>query len=404
LRAAYNRAVRAPNVIELFYPQTVALDGASDPCAGHTIKSDEYGCIAQGLHVGQTTPSNPASQYNGLLGGVSTLQPETATTKTAGVVLQPRFLPRFAATLDYWNIDLKNAVQGFGADAILADCVAKSTSGAPAPSCSLIHRNPGGSLWLSLQGYVEDLPHNVGGMKTDGFDFTTSYSMPLFNTGNLSASFTGTLLHRYRVDNGLTAPYDCVGYYGTTCGLIPKWRHKLRLTWQSDFGLGISGQWRHQSHVTYEGYSTNTTLAGTHYQQGAKFPAYDYFDLAATYSMLNHNLNLRAGINNIFDKSPPLALYSPECPILATNGDTGCNGNVWVGAYDTLGRYIYAGFTLDFLHHAPPAPPPAPLPVVTPPPPEAPATQTCPDGSVILATAACPAPPPPPPPVVPERG
>ena len=55
------------------------------------------------------------------------------------------------------------------------------------------------------------------------------------------------------------------------------------------------------------------------------------------------------------------------------------------------------------------APPPAPAPYVAPPPPPPPpppATQTCPDGSVILATDVCPAPPPPPPPPppAPERG
>lgn len=53
--------------------------------------------------------------------------------------------------------------------------------------------------------------------------------------------------------------------------------------------------------------------------------------------------------------------------------------------------------------------PPAPVPEVAPPPPPPPpppATQTCPDGSVILATDACPVPPPPPPPPppAPERG
>ncbi|MFL6728879.1 MAG: outer membrane protein [Sphingomicrobium sp.] len=53
---------------------------------------------------------------------------------------------------------------------------------------------------------------------------------------------------------------------------------------------------------------------------------------------------------------------------------------------------------------APPPPPPPPPPPMAPPPP--PATQTCPDGSVILATDACPMPPPPPPPPAPapERG
>jgi opacity protein-like surface antigen len=58
--------------------------------------------------------------------------------------------------------------------------------------------------------------------------------------------------------------------------------------------------------------------------------------------------------------------------------------------------------SLTYTFAAPPAPPLAPAP--PPPPPPAPATQTCPDGSVILATDACLVPPPPPPPPAPERG
>ena len=60
-RGSYNRAVRAPNIQELFAPQIVALDGTTDPCAGVKITATDYGCIAQGLKVGQTTPANPAS-------------------------------------------------------------------------------------------------------------------------------------------------------------------------------------------------------------------------------------------------------------------------------------------------------------------------------------------------------
>ena len=68
-RAGYNRAVRAPNVQELFAPQFVGLDGSEDPCADITIAATDFGCLAQGMGVGDSTPSNPAGQYNGLLGG-----------------------------------------------------------------------------------------------------------------------------------------------------------------------------------------------------------------------------------------------------------------------------------------------------------------------------------------------
>ena len=198
-RGSYNRAARAPNIQELFGPNIVALDGATDPCGGFVIGSAGHeaateGCLAQGMHIGQKTPLNPSEQYNGLLGGNPDLVPEKATTKTVGVVLQPRFLPRFAFTVDYWNIDLKKAIQGFGADTLLQDCIDNTTDHTnPAFSCSFVHRDPSGSIWLSPQGYVIDTPTNVGRIKTDGYDFNASYSHRLGGFGNLSASYPRNL-------------------------------------------------------------------------------------------------------------------------------------------------------------------------------------------------------------------
>ena len=57
----------------------------------HTITATDFGCLAQGLVVGQRTASNPAGQYNGFIGGNPDLLPEKATTKTVGVVFQPSF-------------------------------------------------------------------------------------------------------------------------------------------------------------------------------------------------------------------------------------------------------------------------------------------------------------------------
>ena len=157
-RASYNRAARAPNIQELFTTPHIALDGSSDPCANKTIGATDYGCIDQLRRAGITnpigffTPHNPSVQYNGMLGGNPDLVPEKATTKTIGVVLQPRFLPRFAFSVDYWHINLSGAIAANGADAVIADCVDKSTATFIAPSCALIHRDPAGSLWLIPPG------------------------------------------------------------------------------------------------------------------------------------------------------------------------------------------------------------------------------------------------------------
>ena len=71
-----------------------------------------------------------------------------------------------------------------------------------------------------------------------------------------------------------------------------------------------------------------------------RLSAQDYFDLAFT-ARLAQRLNLRAGINNIFDRDPPVA---GQQVIPAGFG----NGNTFPQVYDSLGRYLFAGFTVDF--------------------------------------------------------
>jgi outer membrane receptor protein involved in Fe transport len=93
IRASLNRAVRAPNIQELFRANYVGLDGSADPCSGKTITAADTGCLAQGLRVGQFVTPNPAAQYNGYLGGNANLRPEKAMTKTVGVVITPHRSP-----------------------------------------------------------------------------------------------------------------------------------------------------------------------------------------------------------------------------------------------------------------------------------------------------------------------
>jgi outer membrane receptor protein involved in Fe transport len=280
---------------------------------------------------------------------------------------------------------------------------------APRPSCGLINRDPAHSLWLSAQGFVQDLSANVGGIKTDGIDINVAHRLSLGGIGSLSSSFIGTYLNKYITDNGISAPYDCAGFFGSTCSggtvsssaPMPHWRHKMRETLTTPFGLGVSLQWRMVGKVDHERTSDDETLnsVGAPPEQAKHVSAQHYIDLSATYNLLDR-VALRAGINNLFDNDPPLMTSSRgTCPAGP------CNGNTYPGTWDALGRLVWFGATVDFApSKAPPPPPPAPPP--PPPPPPPPATQTCADGSVILATEACPAPPPPPPPPppAPERG
>ena len=356
LRGSYNRAVRAPNLVELFQPNFVALDGSIDPCAGSV---DANGLVngktaAQCANTGVTAAqfgnvvANPAGQYNGLVGGNTALRPEVATTKTFGVVLQPSFLPRLAVTVDYYDIKVEKAIQGFGADTIVQTCV---NDGDPT-LCALIHRNPVGSLWLTPDGYTSDLSTNIGSVRAKGIDVTASYVQPLGEWGSLGANLNGSYLDKFVTDNGLSEPYNCAGYYGTLCGVpAPKWRHKARLTYTAPNGIGVSVQWRYFSKVKVDKSSTNSSLGGAVTANGVNFEDFDkvlksqsYFDLALT-SKIGDHYSMRAGVQNIFDKIPPLVSGSG-----AFNNCLGtlCNGNTYPAVYDALGRYIYIGATLDF--------------------------------------------------------
>jgi hypothetical protein len=177
---------------------------------------------------------------------------------------------------------------------------------------------------------------------------------------------------------------------------MPQWRHKLRTTLETPFGLGLSLNWRRVGKVKYEALSEDEALAGDPNPVSNRVKPHNYFDLAATYTLFD-KLNLRAGVNNILDNDPPIIpTAGSACP------DAACAGNTYPQTWDYLGRYFWAGATLNF---SPPRRAAYVAPVVAPPPPPPappPATQTCPDGSVILTTDVCPAPPPPPPPPAPE--
>jgi len=334
-RAAYNRAVRAPNIQELFAPRRVALNGAGDPCEGAVPTASLAACQAMGVSAGQygTIAPNPAAQYNGLIGGNPNLDPEVADTITLGIVLQPRFLPGFALTVDWFDIEIDSAIQQIGQDTILATCAATLDPG----FCGLVNRDSFGSIWRTSNGFVVDTNQNIGSFSTRGVDIQATYSTGIGSLGNLSFNLVGTWLDELITDNGVAAPYDCVGLYGNICGVpTPEWRHTARINWAHPSGIGASMRWRYFGPVRQD----TTELGGTVHPSHERLGAQNYFDLTLT-ARIGDNYAFRLGVNNILDREPPI-VGSQACPAGP------CNGNAWSQVYDALGRYIFAGVTLDF--------------------------------------------------------
>ena len=355
-RASYNRAVRAPNIVELFSAQSVGLAGTIDPCSGTTPSATLAQCQLTGVTAGQYggINGNPAGQYNSFLGGNPALAPETADSYTAGLVLQPRFVPGLALTVDYFDIKVKKVIGTIGYNTIMTQCL---STGDPF-FCSRIHRATGnGSLWLPVTdinngGYITDLNDNIGGLRTKGIDVNGSYSRRLGGMGTLSLSMVGTYLMDLTTSPLAGISYDCKGFYGLQCGTPnPKWRHKARIGFTMPNGLGLSLQWRHFSSVKDDTLSSDPDLHVAPFARpfDEKLNAKNYFDLALS-ARLADRYNLRMGVNNLLDTDPPLSTSTADAPAgygARTSPPFG-NGNTFPQVYDSLGRYLFAGVTIDF--------------------------------------------------------
>ncbi|MDE2050545.1 MAG: TonB-dependent receptor [Gammaproteobacteria bacterium] len=356
LRASFSRAVRAPNVGELYSPQSVALDGNSDPCAGAAPAFTAAQCARTGVTNYGSVPTAPAAQYNGLTGGNPDLRPETALTTSFGIAWTPSYVPNLRLQVDYYDIKIDDVIKSIGYTTIITQCATANLF------CDLIHRDtrPGlvGALWTP-QGFVIDTLANVGTLEEKGLDIDAGYGLALNGLGRLQFSLVGTYITNYDTTALSAVPTtkaNCAGYYGPTCSAfgsgagepVWKWRHTLRVSWMTPWhGVDVSAAWRYFSPVNLEFLSPNANLsnggsvaAGTISSTDAHFPSMSYLDLTAS-AQLRDNLSLRVGVNNVLDKDPPLVGLT-DLP--STSG----NGNTFPQAYDSLGRYLFAELSIQF--------------------------------------------------------
>ncbi|HEY4366438.1 MAG TPA: TonB-dependent receptor [Steroidobacteraceae bacterium] len=357
LRGSYQRAVRAPNLQELFLAPKVQLDGSTDPCSGGLDADDPSGnTLASGFTRSQCARTgvsgatfgnvveNSASQYNGLVSGNRDLKPESSDTVSFGVVFTPTFINGLTASVDYFDIKVKDVISSYGADFIVTTC---ALTGNPL-YCGFVHRVPDsggpadGSLWIGTGGYIEDGTFNLGELRTRGVDVSADYRLDIGNLGRLAFSLSGTYTDSYEttpVKGG--GSYDCVGLYGTVClQPIPEWRHRLRTTWSIKDNLDVTLTWRHIDATKLDHTSSDPDLAGEVPLTDAKLGSREYIDLTGSYTFME-NYTLRLGVNNLMDKDPPLLGSSSAISTLT-------NGNTFPQVYDTLGRFGFVNLTIDF--------------------------------------------------------
>lgn len=343
LRGGFNRAIRAPNVVELFAPQTLSSAAISDVCAG----SNPTGTLAQCANTGVSASqygqiAECASNYcTTLTGGNRALRPEAANTWTMGLVLTPRAVRSLVLTVDWYSIKVGNLIGTVTPTLAYSQCL---NNGSPF-FCGLIHRDGNGSL-ATTDGYIVATNVNTGYLKSRGIDASLAYATDIGAAGRLLFDANATYTQKREISPLPGQPsYDCAGLYGPTCGSpTPKWRHTARLSWQLPGKATLSLAWRFVGASQVDINSGNSVFTGG--TSGAKdladarIGAVSYFDLAANVPIDNGNFALRFGVRNIADRDPPIV----DNFNLGVNADYG-NGNTFPALYDTLGRTVFLGVT-----------------------------------------------------------
>jgi iron complex outermembrane receptor protein len=343
-RGSFQRALRAPNVVELFNPQTVTNTSvvAVDPCAGVTPTASLADCVHSGVTPAQYghIPQCPANQCATLTGGNPLLKPEIANTTSFGVTLTPTFLNNFEASIDFYRIIVKQEIAAIPLSTSFNQCL---STGDPT-FCALVERSSSGALFgttIAGKGFISGTAVNVANAEVRGVDIQSGYRVPLHSLGTLTFNLNGTYLANTTVTPlpGF-GTFDCAGLYGATCASVnPRWRHNLRTNWQLPWtGFLVSAQWRYIGRSSLDSNSSNPLLSnGRINTLYAHVGSVNYLDLSAEWNVTKM-FSLRAGINNILDKDPP---------VIPTDITGTGSGNVFA-SYDTLGREVFAGFTAKF--------------------------------------------------------
>lgn len=329
-RGLYQRAVRAPNVVELFAGSTNTAPQATDFCnadAGRTAQERDF-CITLGVPASVINVFQQENvQIRAITGGNPNLQEETSDTWSLGAVIQPQAVPDLQITVDYYNIKIDQAIGSFGGGLQLVINACNANLALTNIFCQpLQNRSPDGQLFD-----VPLLNANIANLETSGVDFRLDYAHDLGSAGRLGYFFAGTfLIDAITQGSPAVNPIECAGFIGggscTTAN--PVWRFAQRLTWDyNKFQFSIFHR--------YIGSVKDGRIAGAR-ATGAPEPllavpetgAINYIDLAANFDVVD-NVNFFANIDNLFDQDPPFFLFERE-------------------TYDAIGRRFTVGVRARF--------------------------------------------------------
>jgi len=338
-RGSYNRAIAAPNVNQLFRPQSEGFPPYSDPCwndsdqrLGPDAAQVDALCATQG--AGANFPEGN-TQVRTLAGGNPNLEPESADTYTFGVVWTPEFAANdLRMAIDWFSYEIEDKIGGVPASSIISRCFndqgANPTYDNSNLWCQFFERNSAG-----IAENVQSIDQNLGKNNIDGIDVQLDYGRDL-GPGGLTASLALTHLLSWQQQEDPASPLtDQEGTIGIVFGeTFPEWKARLSLGygWQ-EFNV----QWTMNYISSMDavdndaGRTLSTALAPS-------VPTYLYHRLTGTWSPTD-SLSVTLGIANLTDKEPP---------IYSANAGAGVQANTDPSTYDVLGRRFFLNGTYSF--------------------------------------------------------
>lgn len=307
-RVTRSRDIRAGNLSELFQAGQTNTTTLVDPFKNN-----------QSYTVFQTTVGNPV------------VRPEKADTLNLGAVFQPGFLTGLSASVDYFDIQVKDAIATLGSSTIINQCFQGNAS-----LCSLIERDSA--------GFMTDIflrPINLARQTVRGLDFELGYRMPVMGDGVLSFRGLGTRYLESSSDNGINPPTPNLG---ENTG-VPTWRYLGEIALdKGPVSLSVTGRGFSDGVISNSfiecttncptSTSLNRTIDNNHVD-GAF-----YIDLSASYA-INDGVKFYIAVDNVANKAP--APYAPS--------GTGI-GSAQIGIsqtyYDVIGRSFRGGVRFQF--------------------------------------------------------
>ena len=336
-RFSISRAIRAPNLDELFAPPNESFIGGVDPCVVDNNPTDaiKQVCLAQGVpaNVVDNLQVGASQGWNAFSGGNLNLSEETSDTWTLGAVITPGFVDGLSVSLDYWEIEIEDAISQVSSQALVNSCFEQLDPNSTA--CQSISRNQLGNIDIVNAPLL-----NLQTRKATGIDLQLAWLFDLPDAmaiGSEGATLDLRWIASWQGEDSTVLlagqpEIECAGKMGGTCSgnfirATPDFRDLFSLSYLSG-GLSL------RTDIQYIG---DFDLADDAFPNNSiPVDAQWYWDIAGTYRF-NDYIEIFAGVKNITDEQPPLIGFR-----------AGGDSNTQAQLYDTVGRRYFVGTTVGF--------------------------------------------------------